>query len=261
MPGTDSAGQPWEGRTFEPNHAADDDGSAPEHLLEAIRRFRARELGEIEVVDAIRSARLLIPLVAHLGEADDHGHASDHEHEGVNGLRIDKSQELAIVTVTGPDGRTVLPAFTSVDAMRAWNPEARPIPAGAVRVAAAAVHEGTDLVVVDPTSETEFVLRRPTILAIAQGTLWAPSHQDPAVLAAFVEGVSGEPSVASVELAPGDPDARLAGPELVVRLELAPGLTREDLADLLGRVQQRWSTSELIASRVDSMRVQLVASA
>lgn len=259
MPGTDSAGQPWEGRTFEPNHAADDDGSAPEHLLEALRRFRARELGEVEVVDAIRSARLLIPLVAHLGEADDHGHG--HEHEGVNGLRIDKSQELAIVTVTGPDGRTVLPAFTSVDAMRSWNPEARPIPAGAVRVAAAAVHEGTDLVVVDPTSETEFVLRRPTILAIAQGIVWAPSHQDPAVLAAFVEGLEGEPAIGSIELVPGDPDARLAGPELIVRLELAPGLTRERLDELLGRVQLRWSSSQVIASRVDSMRVQLVASA
>ena len=66
MSGTDSAGQPWSGRHFEANTNADDDGSAPEHLIEAIRRFRARELGEAEVLDALRTSRLLIPLVATL---------------------------------------------------------------------------------------------------------------------------------------------------------------------------------------------------
>ena len=47
---SDSAGVPWEGRHFEPNPAADDDGSAPEPLMAAIRRFRAGEGGEAEVV-------------------------------------------------------------------------------------------------------------------------------------------------------------------------------------------------------------------
>src|SRR5690554_915468 len=92
---TDSAGQPWAGRSFGETAFADDDGSAPPELLEALRRFRAHESDEAMVVDAVRTTRLLIPLMAALGES------------GVNdrGVTVDKSAELSIVTVAGPDGR------------------------------------------------------------------------------------------------------------------------------------------------------------
>jgi hypothetical protein len=246
---TDSAGQPWSGRHFEANSNADDDGSAPAHLVEAITRFRSRELGEAQVLDALRTSRLLIPLVAQLG-ADG---LSEHGHE--------KSQELSIVTVVGPDGRTVLPAFTSVASMSAWNPTARPIPAAATRVALAAAHEQTDLVVVDPTSSTEFGIRRPALWALANAQPWIPSYLDPEVLDAIAAAASGEPAARSVALAPGDPDARLAGAELVVQLSLAPGLGEDELAALLAALQQRWATSAVIAERVDSMRVQLLTAA
>jgi hypothetical protein len=246
---SDSAGQPWSGRHFEANTNAGDDGSAPEHLVEAIRRFRLRELGEADVVDALRSSRLLIPLVAHLG-ADG---LTDHGHE--------KSQELSIVTVVGPDGRTVLPAFTSVAAMSAWNPRARPIPAEATRVALAAAHEQTDLVVIDATSATEFAIRRPALWALANDQPWTPSYLDEAVLDAIAAAAVGEPAARSVALAPGDPDARLASAELVVQLSLAPGLAEAELAALLATLQQRWAESPVIAERVDSMRVQLLTAA
>ncbi|MBX3097956.1 MAG: SseB family protein [Salinibacterium sp.] len=243
---TDSAGVPWAGRRFEQNASSDDDGAAPEALMEAIRRFHTGELGEADVVDAVRDSRLLIPLVAELGAdgVTEHGH--------------DKSQELSIVTVAGPDGRTVLPAFTSVDAMARWNSSARPVPATAARVALAAASEGTDLVVLDPTSDTEFVVRRPALWAIAQAQQWTPSHADPDVLAAFMAGAEPEPVVAAVLLAAGDPGCRLAGPELIVQLSLAPGLDQVALDTLLARVRDRWSHDELIAARVDSMRVVLV---
>ena len=248
---SDSAGQPWSGRHFEPNTSADDDGSAPEQLIEALRRFRSRELGEAEVVDAVRSSRLLVPLVAHLGEAGvgDHGHI------------VDKTQELAIVTVLGPDGRRVLPVFTSVDTMQAWNPKARPVPAQGVRVAAAAVSEETDLVVLDPVSATEFAIRRPALVAIASAERWTPCYLDEGVLDAVAAAADGEDAVRSVVLAAGDEDARLAGPELVVGLALAPGLDRPALDALVARLQQRWSASELLALRVDSMTVRLLPSA
>ncbi len=72
---SDSAGIPWEGRQFEPNPGSDDDGSADPRLIEAILRFRAGELGEAEVVDAVRTARLLVPLVAEAGTGEV-GHAT-----------------------------------------------------------------------------------------------------------------------------------------------------------------------------------------
>lgn len=247
--GADSAGTPWAGRSFEPNTNADDDGSAPERLVEALRRFSSNELGEFEVVEALRDSRLLIPLVAHLGEA------------GVNehGVVIDKTQELSIITVAGPDGRNVLPVFTSVTAMSHWNPKARPVPASAVRVALAAASEQTELVVLDPTSPTEFVIRRPALWAIAQGQPWTPSFSDEVVLDAFADAAAGEPSVRSVALAPGDPTSRLAGPELVVQLALVDGLSKAELDAVVARMQAKWLASETIALRVDSMRVQLVS--
>jgi hypothetical protein len=247
MPDSDSAGVPWEGRSFDHAHSSDDDGSAPPKLLEAIKRFRSRELGEAEVVAEVRVSRLLIPLVAHTGDT------------GVapGGHLIDKTQELSIITVAGPDGRSVLPAFTSVQAMAHWNPSARPIPADGVRVALAAASEGTDLVVLDATSPTEFAIRRPALWALGQAKKWQPSYLDEAVLAAFMEAADGEDAIVAIQLAPGDPDARLAGPELLVQLSLVEGLDEIALAELLGREQERWSESELIAERVDSMTVKL----
>jgi hypothetical protein len=247
MPGADSAGVPWEGRHFEHGSDSDDDGSAPEKLIEAIRRFHAHDLGEADVVDALRDSRLLIPLVAVLGAdgVTEHGH--------------DKSQELSIVTVAGPDGRTVLPAFTSVAAMAHWDPKARPVPATAGRVALAAASESTDLVVLDATNDTEFVIRRPALWALAQSQPWLPSYADTDVLTAFMDAAEPETSVLAVQLAPGDPGSRLAGPELIVQLTLTPGLDRAALDAVLARLQERWAASETIAERVDSMRVVLAA--
>lgn len=248
---SDSAGVPWAGRHFEPNHSADDDGSAPEKLMEAIRRFRAGELGESDVIEVITESRLLVPLVAELGD------------EGVSsqGHRVDKSQELSIVSVAGPDGRTVLPAFTSVTAMSAWNPSARPVPVAGPRVALAAVSEDTELVVLDPTSDSEFAIRRPALWSIARSQAWTPCYLDSEVLSAFLDAAAEEPAVLALTLAPGDPTARLAGPELLVRLSLQEGLDRAALDEVMARLATRWAASEVIAERVDSLKVQLLSAA
>jgi hypothetical protein len=111
--------------------------------------------------------------------------------------------------------------------------------------------------VVDATSDTEFAIRRPALWAMAQDRPWQPSYLDESVLAAFMAAADGEDAIVAIQLAPGDPDARLAGPELLVQLSLVEGLDEIALAELLGREQERWSASELIAERVDSMTVKL----
>lgn len=243
----DSAGVPWEGREFHANERSDDDGSADPRLLEALLRFRARDLGVAEVVAALHPARLLIPLIAVAGD----------EGVGPTGLTVDKTQELSIVTVAGPDGRAVLPAFTSVDSMRVWNPQARPIPIEAARVALAAASEQTEIIVIDPAAATEFVVRRPAFRAIATGEPWRASFDDTVVLDAFLAACGDEASVRAVQLAPGDPDARLAGPELVVQLSLEEGLDQTGLSALLARLSERWAADSVIADRVDSIAVRL----
>lgn len=247
----DSAGVPWEGRSFEPNPHAGDDGSADPALLDALLRFRAGEGAQSEVVDAFRTARVLIPLVAEKGE------------EGVapSGLAVDKTQELSIVTVAAPDGRRVQPVFSSVEAMQRWDATARPIPVDATRAALAASADDTDLIVLDPTSDTEFVIRRPAVWAIAQGHGWEPSFLSPEVFGALQASVAHELAVIDVAVAAGDPDARLRGPELIVILELVDGLEREVLDAVLARLAQRWAADDRIAVLADSLTVKLRRSA
>lgn len=245
----DSAGQPWDGRQFDDNTFGGDDGAAPQELLDALADFRAGLAGPEAVVDALRTVRLLVPLMAELGDSGTTG----------DGLLVDKSQELSLVTVAGPDGRTVQPVFSSVEAMRSWNPLARPVPVEGVRVALAAASEGTELVVLDPTSATEFAVRRPALWAMARGEAWVPSDRDPGVRDAFAASIASELGVHRVELAAGDPGAHLVADELVVRLTLAAGLTQSELDAILGRLARRWAADDLIATRVDSLRVQLTA--
>lgn len=243
----DSAGVPWEGRSFESNPHAGDDGSADPVLLDALLRFRAGEGSQVEVIDAFRNARILIPLIAEKGE------------EGIapSGLAVDKTQELSIVTVAAPDGRRVQPVFSSVEAMQRWDATARPIPVEAVRAALAASSEDTDLIVLDPTSDTEFVIRRPAVWAVAQGHPWEPSFLSPEVFGALQESIGHELAVIDVAVAAGDPDARLRGPELVVMLELVDGLEREVLDAVLSRLAQRWAADDRIAVLADSLTVTL----
>ncbi|WP_420370380.1 SseB family protein [Curtobacterium sp. L1-20] len=244
----DSAGFAWAGRTFEQHDTTfdDDDGLADPALVAAITAL-ADGGSQRAVLDALRAARLLIPLIA---EAGDVGHTAD-------GALVDKTQELSIVTVAGPDGRSVMPAFTSVEAMRSWDADARPVPAESRRVAMAAASEETQLVVLDPTASTEFVLRRPAVWALGQDLPWTPCFEDPEVAAAFAASVDDEAAVARVELAPGDPLGRFAGAELTVGLALHPGLDQSQVQALVGRLQQRWTADPVIADRVDSMRVAL----
>jgi hypothetical protein len=200
------------------------------------------------VLDAVRDVRLLVPLVAHAGEVGVDAH----------GRRSDKTQELSLVTVSAPDGRRVLPVFTSTEAMAAWNPMARPIPASARRAALAAAGEDTPLMVLDPTSSTEFVFRRPMLRAIAEGTPWVHPCQDQQIVSEFNRSISAFPAVRAVRLLDGDPDARLSGPQVMVELGLVPHLTQGRLDQVLGGLQQRWQTSQTIADGVDSLGVRLI---
>lgn len=265
----DSAGFPWAGRTFDHHETAfaGDDGAAPAELRNAVTELREaaklflesrdREgggfaelaLAHTRALRALSSCRVLVPLLA---EAGDLGLTPE-------GRVVEKTQELSIVTVTGPDGRRAMPVFSSIAAMRTWNPEARPIPVPMPQAAIAAAQDETALIIVDPgTEEAEIGVRRTQLecVALAQDAL--PAWADEEVLDAFQQSVAGDARVLNVWLLPGDPEARLLASEVDVVCELRLGLGETEVGELISEVQQRWVLSETIAARVDSLRIRLV---
>ena len=241
-PLADSAGVPWEGRAFSENPFADDDGSAKPELIAAIREFHSSGDATNVFIEFSKS-RLLIPLIAELGESG----------EGAHGQTVDKSADLSIVTVETPDKQTGLPVFSSVETMQAWNKVARPVPSDAIRAALSAASDGTTRIVLDPGSETEFAFRRSAIAALAQQKSWTPPQLDEQVKAAFKIGVENEETIQEILISSLDPMSRLAGPEIKIELKIRVGLDKEQLEEVLHRVTQAWAASDVIASSVDSM--------
>lgn len=237
----DSAGRPWEGRTFTHHDTAyaGDDGSAPAGYIEAVAALADGTAGRSGVVESLRGQRLLVPLLAAAGET------------GVDerGRTIDKTQELSIVTVQGPDGNGILPMFSHVAAMQAWNQKARPVPTSVQRAAAAAL-DGPARVVIDPGSESEFVLTRTMLEALLTDASWSWGVEDPAVHAAIADAIFEQPAAQAMVLATGDPRSRLAGADLEVHVLL------DGTQDASGQVQQaaaRLGRSDLVRAHITGL--------
>ncbi len=244
---TDSAGTPWQGREFEENEWSNDDGSADPKFLDALAAFRRGELKNEELVDVIRQMRLLIPLLADLGDAE----------EGAHGLKADKSADLSIVTVATPDDQNGLPVFSSVSAMQLWNAKARPVPAAARRVALAAAAEGNTRIIVDPQSDTEFAIRRPAIEAIAKAEVWVHPVRDALVHEEFRAVILRFDDILNFELQDCDETSRLHSAEVLLVLTLQAGLAAETVQQLMQQFAESLSQSQTIAEHVDSLRVKL----
>ncbi|KRE77574.1 SseB family protein [Arthrobacter sp. Soil763] len=259
----DSAGRPWAGRSLAGDDAKihnfeDDDGAADAGYLTALARLAEGSGDEADVVAALATARVFVPILAQLAE----------EGEGAGGLHADKQADMALVTLKAPDGRTAMPVFTSAAALEAWHPEARPVAVYAARAALSAVAEGAELLVLDPGSAATFVVRRPAVWALARQHGWTPSYLDPAVAEAVGEGAAGEPALRRVEVGPGGGVASAqtdggqlpgggAGPELRLVLYLEDGLDAGAVQALVARLNNTWARNETFAERVDSIEIKL----
>lgn len=145
-------------RTIPDPGFGDDDGSADPALTAALTAYAAGgPLGE--VLGALQDARLLVPVVAVIGEVE-----VDEQ-----GLAHDKTSDMAAVLVTRPDGRRGLLAFSGQATMRRWDPDARPVPVTARLAARAAVQEGADALVVDLSGPAYAVVGGDDLRALAAG--------------------------------------------------------------------------------------------
>lgn len=119
----------------------DDRGEPDPALTAALAAYAATPDARTEaaVLAALGGARVLVPVVAALGEAE----------TGPDGLVRDKSADMAAVLMRGRDGRTALLAFTGLESMRRWDPDARPVPVPAHVAAQAALQDGAAALLLD----------------------------------------------------------------------------------------------------------------
>ncbi|MFF4102413.1 SseB family protein [Streptomyces sp. NPDC001903] len=176
---------------------SDDDGSADPRLSAALAAWSTDRAKEPEVLAALKGARLLVPVVAVLGEVE-----TDPE----SGLKREKTSDMAVPTLRAGD-RRALPAFTSIASLALWDPAARPVAVPLHQALAAAAHEKADTVVLDLAGPVTYQLTGPALLALAEGRTDAGPLADPAVREAVRAAVSAEPAVLRAHLGPGGADA------------------------------------------------------
>ncbi|MEU9168296.1 SseB family protein [Streptomyces sp. NPDC048420] len=208
---------------------SDDDGSADPRLSAALAAWAEDRAAVGPVLEALKGARLLVPVVAVLGEVE----------EDENGLRREKTSDMAVPTLKA-GSRVALPAFTSTESLARWDPEARPVAVPLHQALQAAAHEKADTVVLDLAGPVPFELTGSALLALAEGRASADPLADPAVIDAVRDAVAAEPAVLRAHLGPGQADGTLA-------LALDPG-TRP--ADAARAVAERIAADETLRARL-----------
>jgi hypothetical protein len=138
---------------------AGDSGAASAEVTAALAAYARDRAGYAEVLAVLQDARLLVPVVAVLGEV---------EYDEA-GLAHDKTSDMATVLLTGRDGRTALLAFTGTEQLQAWNPEARPVPVASRLAAQSAIQDGAQALVVDVAGPCSVVIEGDDLTGLAAG--------------------------------------------------------------------------------------------
>ncbi|MGW1023410.1 SseB family protein [Streptomyces sp. NPDC002577] len=208
---------------------SDDDGSADPALSAALAVWAEDRTAEQPVLEALKGARLLVPVVAILGEVE----------EDENGLRREKTSDMAVPTLKA-GARTALPAFTSTESLARWDPAARPVAVPLHQALQAAAHEKADTIVLDLAGPVPYELTGAALLALAEGRTSTDPLADPAVTEAVRAAVAAEPAVLRAHLGPGSADGTLA---LVLDPAAAP-------AEAVRRVAERLAADDTLRARL-----------
>jgi hypothetical protein len=143
---------------------AGDDGAADPVLAAVLDAYGSGAGDDDSVMSAVAAARLIVPVTAVPAETG--GRADGRVGDG--------TVEMALPVMIGTDGRRALPAFTSVAALAAWDPRARPVPMPCRRAALGALTEDCAFLVVDPSGPVTWVADRAQVERLAGGSLEAP---------------------------------------------------------------------------------------
>lgn len=230
----DSAGPAWSGRELTGTGFDGDLGAADTELVAALEHPQ----DELALMRAVAGARLLVPVVAVPRQAGGPGQPL-----------AGKSKDMAVVTLTAPDGQRAFPVFSSLATLSDWNATARPSPVTSSRAAQGAVSERCDVMLLDCGSAREVTLRPSMVWALAQHRDWLPAHADPFVAAGLARAVADESDVLDCA-GEGDPGAPGV---LRVVLRLRPGLDAAQVQALATRVGERIATDGEARARIDAL--------
>jgi len=150
--------RPDEKRLQGPGFPGDDGGVDPAVRM-ALDAHRDGTGSYAHALGALLGSRVLVPVVAVLGDVE----------YDAQGLAHDKTSDMATVLMTGADGRKALLAFTSMAALQAWRPDARPVPVTFRDAARAAVQEQADAIVLDVAGPVVFPVEVDDLRAAASG--------------------------------------------------------------------------------------------
>lgn len=137
----------------------DDDGSQFPQVAAALATYAADRSRSAEVLAAMQGSRLMVPVVALLGEVE-------YDDQG---LAHDKSSDMAAVLMQGADGRMGLLAFTGTEQLLAWNSQARPVAVPTAVAAQSALQEEADALVIDVAGPATFVVQGDDLRGLASG--------------------------------------------------------------------------------------------
>jgi hypothetical protein len=148
------------GRSIPNPGFAGDDGRPDPALDGALQAVTNGTGSVVNVLSALTTARLFVPVVALLEGVED---------DPATGLAREKRSAMATVTVLGSNGRRAMLAFTGVKALRAWREDARPVAVTAQQAAAAAMQEGADALALDFAGSPRYVITGRALHGLAAG--------------------------------------------------------------------------------------------
>lgn len=199
-----------------------DDGTADPGVAAVLSAYAAGQAAERAVLAALSGTRLLVPLVERAADdpaADDPADSCGSHDPGNTGGDCGHhgGPEMASPRLIGHDGRPAVLAFTSLDALRNWRPDARPVPSAAAEVWSAAAGESC-AVVIDVAGPVPLAIDGTRLAALSSGGPLPEPHADPDVQAQVMAAIAAEPAIMGAELAEGP-----EGTDLAVRLMFRPG--------------------------------------
>lgn len=192
--------------------------------------FAAGRDSEHAALTVLASSRLLVPVVA--VRADQIDRRGEQEQPAVRRAAeagaggAEKTSDMALPKLIGLDGRPAIPAFTSIESMRKWQPDARPVPARAQQVCRAAAAESC-AVIIDVAGPVPLPVEGARLAALARGDAVPEPCADADVHEVVAAVLADQPSVAAFELRPGGTER-----DLIIALTLTQQDSAQDPAGL-----------------------------